>query len=196
MLPQEIQDKIFLYLDYNTLEKTRVLQSDYVKKITRYDNYIDAVNDSTDRKWINNNGVWEASKKGNLDNIKWLLSNKVAVNDNFSFDGEVALHDDIFHLMFENAKKNDNYEIIKWMLKNLNFYDMHYIYDIGRDKGFEYLKILCEGVSDLDFDDIKLHIDVDSDSDFSDESFDSLNSGGYFPSSDEYESSSDYGSNY
>lgn len=36
-LPQEILDKVFLYLDWKTLTYTRKIQSDYVKKITEFE---------------------------------------------------------------------------------------------------------------------------------------------------------------
>lgn len=42
-LPQEIQDKIFLYLDHEDLKKCREMQSDYVKEITESNNYEDAI---------------------------------------------------------------------------------------------------------------------------------------------------------
>ena len=38
-LPQEVIDNIFLYCDYDTLEKTRHLQSNYVKQYTEFDNF-------------------------------------------------------------------------------------------------------------------------------------------------------------
>lgn len=59
MLPQEIQDKIFLELgpdDFETLERTRVIQSEYVRQCTQFDN------------------MEEAVKNGNLNNMKWLHS--------------------------------------------------------------------------------------------------------------------------
>ncbi len=54
LLPQEILDKIFLYLDYKTLENCRELQSEFVKSTTQYDNFYDA------------------AKNGNLKALKWL----------------------------------------------------------------------------------------------------------------------------
>ena len=36
MIPIEIQDKIFLYFDYENLERTRELQSNYVKDKTNW----------------------------------------------------------------------------------------------------------------------------------------------------------------
>jgi len=56
-LPQELQDKIYLYLDFETLKKTRTYQSNYVKRITKF------------------NIVNDAAKFGNLDNMKWLKEN-------------------------------------------------------------------------------------------------------------------------
>ncbi len=53
-LPQELQDIIFLYLDFSTLEKCREIQSEFVKSTTMYNNLEDA------------------AKNDNLKNTKWL----------------------------------------------------------------------------------------------------------------------------
>jgi hypothetical protein len=53
-LPIELQDKIFLHLSWEELERTRGLQSPYVKKCTEFNNMADAI------------------KSGNLENVKWL----------------------------------------------------------------------------------------------------------------------------
>jgi hypothetical protein len=57
MIPQELEDKVFLYLDFETLENTRIIQSYYAKKTTKFKD----INDAT----LNNN----------LDNMKWLRNN-------------------------------------------------------------------------------------------------------------------------
>ena len=62
MLPQEIQDKIFLYLNFVDLENTREFQSMHVKQITKYNNYIDAI--------LNRN----------LENIQWLYYNHYEID--------------------------------------------------------------------------------------------------------------------
>lgn len=56
LLPVEIKDQIFLYLDHPSLIMTRELQSDHVKKVTEYEN------------------VYDASKFGNLACVKYLHS--------------------------------------------------------------------------------------------------------------------------
>lgn len=56
-LPVEIWDMIFLNLDYETLRKTRKLQSDYVKKATKF------------------NVMNDAAKEGNYENMIWLKKN-------------------------------------------------------------------------------------------------------------------------
>ena len=56
MLPQEIQDKIFLLTDFKTLENTRVLQSKYVQNCTHFDNY------------------YQAIYNHNVENVKWLYN--------------------------------------------------------------------------------------------------------------------------
>ena len=54
LLPEKIRNRIFLYCDFTSLEKTRELQSDYVKHVTQSGN------------------IKEAIKKGNIINIRWL----------------------------------------------------------------------------------------------------------------------------
>jgi hypothetical protein len=83
-LPIELQDKIFLYLDFKTLKNTRILQSSYVKKTTESKTmFIAAENGNIDNmKWLLDNGFILneytfilAAKNGNLENIKWLQDN-------------------------------------------------------------------------------------------------------------------------
>ena len=83
-LPNEINDKIFLYLDFESLEKTRIFQSNYVKKVTQYETLLEAVrNGNLDniKHLCKKDHVWDkytfpyASINGNLDNMKWLLIN-------------------------------------------------------------------------------------------------------------------------
>lgn len=58
-LPTEIWDNIFLYLDYDTLERYRSLQSNYIKRLTQF------------------NSLILAAKHGNIENIKWLFKNSL-----------------------------------------------------------------------------------------------------------------------
>ena len=71
MIPIEIQDKIFLYLSFEDLEKSRELQSPYVKDRTKFGTLIDVI------KYIN-------AKYNGLNNIKWLLNQGIdpSANDN------------------------------------------------------------------------------------------------------------------
>jgi hypothetical protein len=55
ILPIEIQDKIFLYLDFETLTKSRIFQSTYIQSVTKY------------------NSLKDAARYGNLECIKWLM---------------------------------------------------------------------------------------------------------------------------
>ena len=57
-IPQEIQDMIFLQFgpygsDYETLKNTRVLQSEYVRNVTRFDKYEDVISNSKDFRNMN-----------------------------------------------------------------------------------------------------------------------------------------------
>ena len=110
-MPQELQDKIFLYLDFKTLKNTRAVQSYYVKKTTEFkDINVAAQNGNLDNmKWLLENGCpwgkftfYTATKNGNLDNMKWLLENGCPWNAS----------------TFGNAAENGNLDNMKWLLEN------------------------------------------------------------------------------
>jgi hypothetical protein len=92
-LPQELQDKIFLYLDYDTLKKCRELQSEFVKSTTQNANFEDAARNGNLRnlKWLKNKGnPWTyftfifAVENENLEILKW-LKNQGCPWDTFAF---------------------------------------------------------------------------------------------------------------
>ncbi len=81
LLPQELLDKIFLYLDYDTLVNCREIQSEFVKSTTLYSNFNDAIkgNNLKALKWLKEQGyTWDwntytiALENGNLKIIEWL----------------------------------------------------------------------------------------------------------------------------
>jgi hypothetical protein len=79
MIPIEIQDKIFLYFDYENLERTRELQSNYVKDKTKFSTLRGIINCI-----YNFNHV---IKYNGLNNIKWLLNDQrvnPAVDNNYA----------------------------------------------------------------------------------------------------------------
>jgi hypothetical protein len=67
-LPQELEDQIFLYLDYFTLVECRHLQSEFVKTTTQYHSPRLAV------------------LNGHLKNLKWITDK----------NGRIRMHKDIF----------------------------------------------------------------------------------------------------
>jgi hypothetical protein len=87
-LPYELQDIIFLECDIETLKRTRVAQSQYVKNITEYDD------------------VDEAALNGNFQNLKWLHYKK----------GH-KLYEETFVAASRN-RKNDAIPILKWLIDN------------------------------------------------------------------------------
>ena len=54
--PEEIRERIFLWLNHKDLERTRCYQSKYIKEITKY------------------KSIREAKKNNNLKNENWLRS--------------------------------------------------------------------------------------------------------------------------
>lgn len=68
-LPVELKDKIFEYVDYNTLCNTRPLQSEYIQHKTRYKSYFTCIK----------NG-------GSLDNLKWIYENDLDEFNTFIYE--------------------------------------------------------------------------------------------------------------
>jgi hypothetical protein len=108
VLPQEIIDKIFLELDYENLEETRAIQSEYVQKCTEYFNITDASKNGNleNMKWLKEQGCpWNdytfeyAATNGNLENMKWLKEQGCSLN----------IH------VFNAATENGNLENMKWL---------------------------------------------------------------------------------
>lgn len=87
----ELIDMIFLLTDYNTLSRTRKIQSNYVKNHTEFDNF------------------YKAAENGNLNNMKWLYLNKYNWEHNYSFPS----NSDSF--TFDNAIIFGDFKIIKWL---------------------------------------------------------------------------------
>ena len=92
-LPEEINDKIFLAMDWYELEKIREIQSDYVKQTTRY------------------RMIYNAMPHINLNNIRWIYGN---FNDNRYFH---KLAPSISYDIFEYVARYGNLEIMKFLAK-------------------------------------------------------------------------------
>jgi len=75
-LPREIIDKIFLYLDFKTLQNTREIQSDYVKKCTEFDS------------------ASIAAFNGNIMNMKWLIYNDYKENYRYHYAFKYCMFND------------------------------------------------------------------------------------------------------
>jgi len=120
-LPQEIIDKIFLYLDFKTLSETREIQSDYIQCVTAWSTlcYAALTGNLTNMKWLlsyttdyrlNEYVITNAANHGNLHNIKWLHSIGCPWNgDTFNY-----------------AIINGNLDNMKWLFHNKCPYDKEY----------------------------------------------------------------------
>lgn len=151
MLPVVIRDRIFLYFgtgrDFKTLERTRELQSPYIRQLTQFNNISrDARFGNLDNiKWLREMGHnWKKNTLGNaalfgdLDIIKWLYANgcnDIKFQEYQSCAQNMAIKGckiDILNWMLENnfafyhtaigmCLSTGNIDIIKWML-NTDFY--------------------------------------------------------------------------
>ena len=130
-LPNEINDKIFLLLfrdNYHTLFETREIQSDYVKRLTAYDNIYDAIKfgNLDNIKWVRANGhSWNnrtfmhAVRCGNLVNMNWLINNGCPwqYNDVYSY----AISYSKLHIM--QWLKEKGYYVDIHLLAEVDFYE-------------------------------------------------------------------------
>lgn len=113
-LPNEIQDQIYLFLDYETLENSRELQSEYIKKVTKWDDYEKAIRDR------------------NLDNVKWLyyqqkLKPKATHLQTAARLGQFEIMKFLYSVncpmnmyVSQAAAQFGDLEILKWTVKILN----------------------------------------------------------------------------
>ncbi len=85
VLPQELQDKIFMYLDYSTLVDCRELQSSFVQKCTEFDTLYEAVKNGNTYNVIKliKQGeipdidlIWVATAYKHTDILKWFNENR------------------------------------------------------------------------------------------------------------------------
>jgi hypothetical protein len=122
-LNQELQDMIFLACDWDFLNKTRIVQSDYVKKLTEYSNMESAAKygNLTNIKYLLNRGskldthvfVEAGGYKGidSIKNLEWLKSQNCPYDFNLTGD----------------AIKYEAFDNMIWLNKNIqnwNFFDM------------------------------------------------------------------------
>ncbi len=87
-LPQELEDIIFLNLNFDTLVECREIQSAYVKKCTEYNSF----------------GI--AAEKGNLHCIRYLFSQGLKPSKYYSFN------------LMNEAADNGHLEIVIWLHEN------------------------------------------------------------------------------
>lgn len=143
MLPQEIQDRIFLELGsdnigFETLEKTRDIQSYYVRQCTQF------------------NDIEKAAECGNLDNIKWLRTNghEWYVNQYFGqsyvFRAAVKFGDfNIIKWLYENGCPLKDYELTEIAAENDDFECMKWLHKMGCELSPEIFQITAT-LGDLD----------------------------------------------
>lgn len=81
-LYDDVKDIIFLYLDIDTLRKTRQYQSKYVKKVTETFILKEAIlaGNLANVKWILNNELVEKNKDDKLHPFKWVDYDKLYLN--------------------------------------------------------------------------------------------------------------------
>jgi hypothetical protein len=111
LLPQELLDKIFLYLDYDTLVNCREIQSEFVKSTTHYNCCKDAAINGNLKalKWLKEQGCpWNentfgvAVKNGNIDTLVWLKENGCPWNS----------------WTFVSAAEHGDLKVLEWLKEN------------------------------------------------------------------------------
>jgi len=165
-LPQEVIDKIFLYLDFETLSKTREIQSDYIQSITSYSTlcYAALNGNLANMKWIlsyttdyilDEYVIIDAAYNGNLCNIKWLHSIGCPWNeDTFNYAIINGNLENIKWLFYKGCPYNKEFGLIKairnqslenmmWLISNgfiWTDYSIRLVKEIGSK---EMIKLIC-----------------------------------------------------
>lgn len=137
-LPIEIQDRIFLYLDLETLRNTRELQSEYVIGKTKYTRYSEAIEDN------NFYILSELKKTGRIDkeilrrelepgsDFEWIMmhsANYTFCNKHYDCNtntNSVTFHEDSY-LLLTLAIQSKNIEIVDWVLGNYKIPKYYYV---------------------------------------------------------------------
>ena len=90
VLPQELQDKIFMYLDSDSLKVTRELQSSFVQKYTEFDT------------------LEEAVENGNTANVIKLLEKGEKPKYDIIAIAKKYKYNDLANLLIQNRTKYKN----------------------------------------------------------------------------------------
>ncbi len=109
-IPQELLDIIFMELDFSSIEKSRSLQSDYVKKCTEYSTITEAAKNGNlhcvkfhhinRNKGCTTSAMDWAVYNGHLDVVKWLHENRKEGCTTYAMD---------------YAAKNGHLDVVKWL---------------------------------------------------------------------------------
>ena len=156
ILPVELQDKIFLYCDFNTLKKTRELQSKYIKDLTKFDNYTDAIRAKNldCMKMLYRSGfdipgssIKELLKTGTLEMVIWFYEVDYHINYHFmelvACNPDVRVIDFLFNKLnvkllagniFRNAVRCGNLEVVKWLHGHNCYIKLYNGFDTKFDK--------------------------------------------------------------
>jgi hypothetical protein len=90
VLPQELQDKIFMYLDYSTLVECRDFQSPFIQKYSEF---------ST---------LEEAVENGNTANVTWLLEKGVKPKYDIIAIARKYKYNELANWLIQNRTKYKN----------------------------------------------------------------------------------------
>ena len=133
----DIENIIFQYLDFETLEKTRHLQSDYVKMVTKYGTILSAIanNNIANLKWLKSIGYefpltafLYAILSGNYSTLLWLEENNCPKNGKEVIYAACIGNLEFVKFFFKRGYKCDDafyyaadkghLNIMKWFLEN------------------------------------------------------------------------------
>lgn len=143
VLTQDIIDMIFLYCDWDTLDKTRNLQSNYVKNITEYNDmkYAALYGNFTNLKWLYFNGsilyhnVFEYAAKNTKSNIieilSWLKEKKCPYRSETLYYNYMHINIDILRWLNNNVIPFDdfecNYKLVDFYINDTSFDIIKYL---------------------------------------------------------------------
>lgn len=137
ILPQEIQDKIFLMNSFEDLENSREFQSEYVKNTTQFDNYDEAIeaNNLNCMKWLHSKGNKLEQRYfdrvidlgGNLEILEWLYSVDCVHNPHHKYSLYKITELNILKLVNEKGMDFDHKYVLRRAMDRSDFETMNWI---------------------------------------------------------------------
>lgn len=136
-LPVELQDKIFLMNSFKDLENSREFQSEYVKEMTAFDNYDEAIeaNNLSCMKWLHSKNCRLYQRYfekvidlgGNFEILEWLYSVDCSHQQDKIYSLYKITDLNILKLVHEKGMNFDRKYVLRRAMERSDFETMNWI---------------------------------------------------------------------